>query len=162
MARILDNHDRRTRERVPRGREHRSEPIDYMRGARVVEPEENDPPGSVPREGCQISEVEVEREDDPLFRERLGEDLLVRRPVKPFLAEVDRVVPLATEPFHHTNVHAHVGEESHAAGLWDPDFLAGQPGRVLEGLLDVLRLEVGVALKDVSYQRAVGDLVDDH
>ena len=133
-----------------------------MRSASVVEPKENDPPGSVPREGREISEVEVEREDDPLFRERLGEDLLVRLPVKPLVAEVDRVVPLATEPFHHTHVHAHVGEESHEAGLWAPDFLAGQPGRVLEGLLDVLRLEVGVALKDVSHRRAVGDLADDH
>ena len=162
MARILDNHDHRTRESVPRGREHGGQPVDHVRGARVVEPKENHPPGSVPREGREISEVEVEREDDPLFRERLGEEMFVRRSVKPFLAEVDRVVPLATEPLHHTHVHAHVGEESHASNLRASDFLAGQPGSVLQGLLDVLRLEVGVALQDVGHRRVVGDLADDH
>ena len=97
MARILDDDDHRTRQRVPRCREHCCQSIDHVCGARVVEPKENDPPGSISREGLRA-----------------------------------------------------------------PDFLAGQPGRVLQGLLDVLWLEVGVALQDVGHRRAVGDLADDH
>ncbi len=43
-----------------------------------------------------------------------------------------------------------------------PDFLAGQPGRVLEGLLDVLPFQVRVAVEDLVEGGAVGDVADDH
>jgi hypothetical protein len=39
-----------------------------------------------------------------------------------------------------------IGEKAHAPDLRNPDFLSGEPGRVLEGLLDILALEVRVSL----------------
>jgi hypothetical protein len=52
---------------------------------------------------------------------------------------MDGVVPLASEPVHDTHVHTHVGEEAHALGSGGADLFPGEPGSVLERLLNVRR-----------------------
>jgi hypothetical protein len=54
-----------------------------MRRPRVLQAEEDHPRGRLARERGQVTEVEVERQDNPILREGLGEYLLVGRPVQP-------------------------------------------------------------------------------
>lgn len=61
----------------------------------------------------------------------------------PALPQVHRVVPLAPEPVEDAHVHAHVGEKAHAPGLRSSNFFAGEPGSVLEGLLDIFTFRSG-------------------
>ena len=81
--------------------------------------------------------------------------------MKTFLTKMDGVMALGAKPVNDAYVHAHVGEESHAS-LSLSNFLACQPGCVLEGLLNVFSLQVGIPLENLVEAGPVGDLADDH
>ena len=97
----------------------------------------------------------VERQDNPILREGLGEYLLVGRPGQPLFTKVHRIVSVTAKPFDDAQVHAHVGEESHASRLRRADFLACEPGSVFEGLLDVCPFQVRVPLENLLEGGAV-------
>lgn len=67
-----------------------------MCGAGIVEPEENDARLPTLRQRCDFTEVEVERQDDPLLRGGLGEDLDIGGAMKALLAQVARIVAAHT------------------------------------------------------------------
>ncbi len=116
---------------------------------------------AVPPRG-QVAEVEVERQYDPILREGVGEYLLVGRPVQPLFTKVHRIVSVTAKPFDDAQVHAHVGEESHASCLGSADFLAREPGGVFQGLLNVCPFQVRVPLENLLECGAVSNLADDH
>ena len=60
-----------------------------------------------------LTEVEVESEDDTSLAGGLREDLAVRQALQSFLTKMNRVVAMFAQPCDHRNRHAHVGEESH-------------------------------------------------
>ena len=68
------------------------------------------------------------------------------------ITEMDCVVSMLVEPSHHPDIDAHVGQETHSGPpLQRPYLLLRQPGCVGESLLDVLPLEVRVALEDLLH-----------
>jgi len=60
---IVDEDHDAARERLAGDAEHRAESIDDLRGPGVVQPEQNDPGGRAAREGCELTEVEVEGQE---------------------------------------------------------------------------------------------------
>jgi hypothetical protein len=58
-----------------------------------------------------------------------------------------RVVPVLAELHHHPTVHVHVGKETHNLG--GDQLLLSQPRRILDGLLDIIALEVRVPFKNL-------------
>jgi hypothetical protein len=82
----------------------------------VVEPEQDDARLPALGERGDLTEVEVERQDHSILRNRLGEDLAVRPPLEALVAEVLGIVRLLAQPFHDAYIHAHVGQEAHLFG----------------------------------------------
>lgn len=76
------------------------------------------------------------------------------------LAQVSGIMPLRPKPPDDREAHAHIREESQALG--GVYLFLGQPAGVVERLLDVLPLEVRIALEDLLDGGAVRDLPDDH
>lgn len=150
-------------EDVRRSRQHGRQPLDDMRGARVRKTKEDDASGPVTGQNREIAKLEIEGKNDTILGDGTREDLGVRgSAVHPELSEVDGIVSVLAQPLDDAYVHAHVSEKAHAARLRDSDFLARQPGGVLDRLLDVLPFEVGVAGKDLLEARTMSDLPHDH
>src|SRR5215831_8820888 len=71
------------------------------------------------------------------------------------------IMPALAQPFDDSPGDAGIGEKSHLAALRRVDLLLSEPGRILERLFDVGRLEVRIILEHLFRLRAVGDLSDD-
>src|SRR5262249_38720169 len=61
-----------------------------------------------------FTEVQVERQEDPVLRARFGEYLVVGQSLKTFFSQVNGVVTRRSQPLDSPGTHAHVGQESHA------------------------------------------------
>jgi hypothetical protein len=162
VARFFDDQDRAATQGLRRSCQNRLEPFDDVRGAGILQTEEDHLGGTLSSKCGEVTEVEIERQDDPILGQSFREDLLVERPMEALVPQVNGVMTTATQPLDDVHVHAHVGEELHVPGLRAPDFVACEPGRVLKGLLNVLSLQVRVSLQDLLERRTVGDLPDDH
>jgi len=81
---------------------------DHVGSPTVLKPEKQDLACSAPERCGDLPEVEIRRQHDPVFRERLLEDLAVRHPVQPLIAEMNCIVALAPQPIRTTDVDAHV------------------------------------------------------
>ena len=141
MPALLDHDDGALLQNQNAVGENRGQALDYVRGASVVEAENNDARSSSASERGNLAEVEVEGKYDTALGDGLCEDLAVGQSLKAFVAEMNRVVIVVAQPGDNANVDAHVCKESHTSPrgwLAEVDLLLGQPCGVFEGLLDVL------------------------
>lgn len=148
MARLLHDHDRTASkvgcDRPQDGRE----PRDDRGCARIAQPEDDHAGVSCPRDGGNLAEIEVERQDDPALDPRLREDLAVGKPMKTLVAEVEGVVALLPQPARDRELDSHVREETHGS-LRGMHLFLRQPGGVPKGLLDVLALQIRILAQDL-------------
>jgi hypothetical protein len=72
--------------------QHGLKALDDMASACVVQPEQNHTDHVASRRRDDFAEVEIERQDDPMFDEPLLEDVAVGEAVQPFVPQMDRVV----------------------------------------------------------------------
>jgi len=97
------------------------QPLNHMRRSGVVEPQKDDAHVAVSRDGDNLAEIQVKRNEDAPLAGRLGEDLGVGQAMRSFVAQVHDIMAGAPEPFSGADGHAHVGQESHRAapyGTW--------------------------------------------
>jgi len=87
---------------------------------------------------CDLTEVQVKRQHDPMLADRLLEDICIGESLKSFVTQMDDVVSCLTQVIGYAQGDAHVGEKAH--GLPSQDLFGGKPGCVLECLLHVLGL----------------------
>ena len=84
------------------------------------------------------------------------------RPCRAF-EQMHDVMSALAKPCHDAASHAHVGQETHASRqLGGKDFLLGQPGRVLERLLNIVPLEARIRSEYVIDRRTTRDLIHDY
>lgn len=69
------------------------------------------------RDRENVSEIQIEGKHNSGLRHGFRRDLGVGKTNETFIAKVDRVVICASQSFHGRERHAHIGQESHAAGL---------------------------------------------
>jgi hypothetical protein len=87
------------------------QPLNHEGRSGVLEPEQ-DYAGPFSRRGCcDLAKVEVESDDDPVFRLRFGEDAHVCHPLQALIAEMGSIMPILTEPDHDPAVHVHVSKK---------------------------------------------------
>jgi hypothetical protein len=104
----------------------------------------------------EMPEVEVERANDSLVRERFGEDLIVRCTMQRFVPKMKWRRGLRREA---TPPHARprpCQREIARARLAGSGVPRCQPGRVLQGLFDVVGLEVEVPLTGLGDTGTMG------
>lgn len=89
-----------------------TQPLDDVGRPRVSQAKEDYADGPPARQSHALSEIEVERDDDPRLGHRALEDLPVREAMEPELAEMHNVVTLRAQPFGDAKGHAHVGQEA--------------------------------------------------
>jgi hypothetical protein len=75
---------------------------DHVCGPTVLEPHKHDLAGCVLERCCDLAEVEIRGHYNSVFRQSLREDLAVRHPVQPFVAQMNGIVALATQPIRDT------------------------------------------------------------
>ena len=115
------------------------------------------------RSACQcrnLAEIQIKRQDSPIFRHGFAEDFAVGQTLEAVFAEMDRIVPLGAQPLADPDIHTRVHLKAHGRS-GNVDFFFAQPGRVLDGLLNVFPLEGRVALQDFGGRGAVSDLTND-
>ena len=142
-------------------RQNAVEATDHVCSPAVLEPEKKDFACSILERCGNLSEVEIRRQYNAVFRQSLLENLAVRHPVQAFVAEMNGIVALAPEPIRNADVNVHVHQDAYDR-LRILHALLGQPRRVLDGLLDVVSFEIGVANKDLIKRCTVRDLADNH
>ena len=96
-------------------------------------------------QGCDLTKVEIKRQDDPILRQCFLENLIVGETFETLFSQVKSLMAFLAEPLNDVAAYAHVGEEAHRL-LGADDLLLGEPSRVFDGLLDVLPLQVRVAV----------------
>ena len=111
---FLDYDDRALFQSVRAVGKNRRQALDDVRGARVVETKDDDACRLSAGKRRDLSKVEIDREHHPSLGDRFVEDVPVRESLKSFVSQVDRVVPLFTQPRTNADVEAHVHKEPHA------------------------------------------------
>jgi hypothetical protein len=84
---------------------------------RVPQPEQNDRHGLTCRKSHDLSEVQIECDDDAILTRRLAENLTVRQALEAEVPQMDRVVPFLAQAPGDPHVNALIDEESHAYTL---------------------------------------------
>lgn len=113
IARILNNHDGAFQEYLGSLGKN-IEKCDCDKGRYLVmQPEDDDAGELVPTESEEITEVEVECQNDSLFLSRLPKDCGVRKTPEPFLSQVNDLVSLLAKRSHRAHRNTHIGQEPH-------------------------------------------------
>lgn len=86
MATFVNADHRTTIEVGTRVQDHGREPGDDVRGTRVSKAKHYDLRRRSFRESGNLAEIEIERQKDPVFRDRLGENLGIGQPLQGLLA----------------------------------------------------------------------------
>lgn len=94
-----------------------------------------------------LPEIQIERQQHAVFRCGLAEYVDVRETLQSLVQQVDGVVPLVAEPDDDATRYSNVREKSHTESLCGDDFFLGEPGRVLQRLPDIFRLERRILLE---------------
>ena len=99
----------------------------------------------------QAREIQIHRQDDASFLRRSMENLFVLRLGEANLAGVNRIMSLRSQPDRCALRHGHVEQKLHAGlvrGREGKGFLAGQPGGVVDRLMDVFQGQVRIVPED--------------
>lgn len=78
-----------------------------------MQPEDDDAGELMPTESEEITEVEVECQNDSLFLSRLPKDYGIGKTPEPFLSQVNDLVSLLAKRSHRAHRNTHIGQESH-------------------------------------------------
>lgn len=89
-------------------RQHATQATGYVCSPTVLKSEKHDLTGSVLERCCDLAEIEIRGQHDPVFRQSLREDFTVRHPMQSFCAKMNGIVTLAAEPLRDPDVEAHV------------------------------------------------------
>lgn len=117
MSRLLHYDDRPSLQSVHRFRQDRSQAVDQVSSPRIVQSEQDDAHLLSSTERRNLTKVKVKGYDDTPLSDGLREDLAVRHPMEPLIAQVCRLMALVKKPQHDPHVYAHIGEKSHGSLL---------------------------------------------
>ena len=120
------------------------EPIDDSRRLRRAQPKQDHANAYLAGRGDDIGEIEVEAQNDAILGHGFGQHGLVVELLKPELAQMHSIVPLRPQPGSDPSREVHVEQEAHGSG--GHHLLTREPGRISQGLPDVLRLEVRIGV----------------
>jgi hypothetical protein len=109
MARVFDGNDCALHKRVGRVGQYELQSLDYVFGARIAQAEDDNARQLAAARGKDISEVEIEREDNSVFCNRLGKDVTVRQAVQSLVAQMNGFVAGAAQPLDNALCDTHVG-----------------------------------------------------
>jgi hypothetical protein len=112
MQPIVHDDDRPIHQCRCGARQNGLEPRDDVVGPCVSKPKDHDAHVGSGAQREELAEVQVEREENPPFDSRLGEDIWIGQALQVLLPEMYGVVPGRTQPFNHPKAHPHVGQES--------------------------------------------------
>lgn len=115
MPTILDGDDGAELESRGRLPERIAQPVDDVIDARITEPKNDDARVRFDAQADEFAEIEVECEEDSMFRGGFREHVRIWEALHPLLAQVVHVVAGVAEPGDDAWAHAHVSEKSHRA-----------------------------------------------
>ena len=101
MPAVLGDHHSACRQRLAAFAEDAIEPRDHVLRARVPKAKHHDRRFRAPRQRNDLSEVEIESQNDSVFGCGLREDIAVRHLLQPLIAKMNHVFSAGSEPFDH-------------------------------------------------------------
>jgi hypothetical protein len=94
--------------------DHGREPGDDVGGTRISKAKNYDLRGGPFRESRDLAEIKIERQEDPVFRDRLGKNFGIGQSLQGLLAQVNGVVSCGPKPADDLEAHSHVGQKAQA------------------------------------------------
>lgn len=119
-----------------------SQPFYNARGRGIAQAEHDHTRRRCSGEGDDLPEIQIERQDNALFRRSPDEDLRIGELLESLLPRMRGVIPLGPQPFDDPSGNTDVREGPRSAGLRGVNGFLRKPGRVLQHLLDVAGLQV--------------------
>jgi hypothetical protein len=87
---------------------------DDVGGTRISKAKNYNLRGGPFRESRNLAEIQIERQKDPIFCDRLRENLGIGKSFQGLLSQVNGIVSRGTKPADDLEAHSHVGEEAQA------------------------------------------------
>jgi len=113
MTRLLHDYDSSFFQRMAGIHQDSLQSIDHVGRPRVVQAKQDYAYPAATRERDNLTEVQIEGQNNSLLGYRLFEYLAVWHSLEPLVAKVNRIVSLGTQPFDNPLSNSHICEESH-------------------------------------------------